>query len=298
VPSCRRAVVPSCRRAVVPSCRRAHHRTRLVIGDAATARRAASRGPPSRVGECAPQWDTTFPAGRVDAPSNAVSSHFAPNLEEPAHGPPPGPARRPGWALPAGRCSPVHPSLGITGTAPGTRTGTGTETETAAATVVRSARRPAHDAPGCPRTLQGPWVARGGCLGGRPAGHPTVVEYRNAGGPPRTAPRGGARQDPRTGPTRRPGPWSTFPPFGPPAGRCSGATPGTRGYDRGSEAPGAFATNRPQRSATTATGTGALLDVGVELAVRGDPYRVRTPVLHVRILFVAPCQDLVSVVEA
>ena len=98
--------VPPCRRAVVPSCRRARHRTRLVIGDAATARRAVSRGPPSRVGECAPQWDTTFPAGRADAPSNAVSSHLAAHPPDASNVRPTG--RRPASA--AARGGPYRPA--------------------------------------------------------------------------------------------------------------------------------------------------------------------------------------------
>ena len=61
-------------------------------------------------------------------------------------------------------------------------------------------RRPAHGAPRCPANLQGPPVARGGGLGGRPARHHTLVEHRSAGGPPEDRP-------PRcraTGPAGRP----------------------------------------------------------------------------------------------
>ena len=93
---------------------------------------------------------------------------------------------------------PMAPALVVTGTA--TRSGSGTKTVTAAATVGRFTGRPAPAPPRCPPDLQGPRVARGGDLGGRPAGRTMRSEACTAPDRPRTGPRGAARQDPRAGP--------------------------------------------------------------------------------------------------
>jgi len=83
-------------------------------------------------------------------------------------------------------------------------------------------RRPAQAAPRCPPNLQGPWVARGGGLGGRPAGRTIPSALCTAARPPEDRP-------PRcraTGPAGRPpGP---PPPPDPPAGRCLAVPPAIR----------------------------------------------------------------------